>query len=605
MRNFIFLAVLFFSSSMAYSDFEEAMMAGDYSGNLFMEGREGDMYPETSLPFGSLGSTGAITIEQFVKELKKRKEAKEAKKKLKRPANKDVEQKKVAGHPKTVVRQQKKVSGDQQNKKSASSKKKNKRVPSVKTDKKKAAKRPALKSQKSPRKQSTNKRKKNMKKTTSKDKKQHPKTSLIKPDARKPVLKTPAAKKPKRKPSTNKKPLQKTKKKVIKPDLIEDDDPFNFGGSNAQQHSDHHVHHHDHLEAHKHHHKHKESHAHEHAHSNDHVHNHKHTHNHVHNHIHKHNEAHEHSAEHSHTEKHTHKHLEYIDQGGWRRRDQDPYSDGGVILEEPTELMLQEREGKDSSRGQVKAELENFINSYKSYNTKQPQGEESATQYDAILEQDNRDSFSEAMPTDRFQRVTNPEDSFSRNSDTSYFESPSSSGMDRVSPLENKSDYPVEVEEISYEEYLRLQKKGPTFEEELGDYDYQAEHSNAFGDSYTDSYGPMDQLGYGSEEHVVSPGEYGDWVDMDMDLQYDMGPEYLEYQELERRDEEGEDVDDYEEYLDMLESELRRDDNGPEVIKEEEPDVEEDSVDTYTSMEEDEPEPTIGDLYSLDHRNFL
>ena len=34
-----------------------------------------------------------------------------------------------------------------------------------------------------------------------------------------------------------------------------------------------------------------------------------------------HNEAHEHTAEHAHTEKHTHKHLEYVDQGGWRRRE--------------------------------------------------------------------------------------------------------------------------------------------------------------------------------------------------------------------------------------------------------------------------------------------
>ena len=36
----------------------------------------------------------------------------------------------------------------------------------------------------------------------------------------------------------------------------------------------------------------------------------------------RHNEQHEHDATHQHTEKHHHKHLELIDAGGWRRRDQ-------------------------------------------------------------------------------------------------------------------------------------------------------------------------------------------------------------------------------------------------------------------------------------------
>ena len=33
----------------------------------------------------------------------------------------------------------------------------------------------------------------------------------------------------------------------------------------------------------------------------------------------------------------------------------------------------------------------------------------------------------------------------------------------------------------------------------------------------------------------MMPEYEGDWVDMDIDLQYDLGPEYLDYQELERK----------------------------------------------------------------------
>ena len=44
-----------------------------------------------------------------------------------------------------------------------------------------------------------------------------------------------------------------------------------------------------------------------------------------------HTEAHEHTVQHDHTEKHQHKHLEYIDAGGWRRRN-DEY--GETMLEE-------------------------------------------------------------------------------------------------------------------------------------------------------------------------------------------------------------------------------------------------------------------------------
>lgn len=610
MWKFLLLTVLLSPSCLAYSDFEEAMRADEERGHFPMEGRGMDLYP-----FGHLGQAGSITIEQFVKELQKRKEAKKV---HKDPVTKVLEQKKVVETPKSVVGNQNKNI-----KQSTPSKKGSNQSPSINATKKKPGQSPSSK-RKTPkrprRKPATNKRKKNVKQTTGprkvSEKKQPVKTPLVKPDVKtplvKPAFKVPVAAKPETKPSTNKKPLKKTKNKVAKQETAEDDDPFNF--SNAQQHSDHHVHHHDHLEAHKHHHKHKESHAHEHAHSNDHVHNHKHTHNHVHNHIHKHNEAHEHAAEHTHTEKHTHKHLEYIDQGGWRRRDQDPY---GMILEEPTELVLQEREGRDNPRGQVKTELQNFINSFKkAYSAgpeRQTQAQDTAPEYEPLLEQDilphSSDTFSEPTSDQRLNHRT--DDGFSRNSEKAFFESSptfsSIPGVSGVSPLENKSDYPVEVEEISYEEYLRLQKKGPTFEEALNDYsDYQAEHT--YDDRFEDSYGPVDQVSYSSEEHVIAPGEFGDWVDMDLDLQYDLGPEYVDYQELERRDEDGEDLEDiadYEEYLDMLETEMRMKEMDPEVTddKEPEPVAEDDSVDTETSG--DTPDPAMADLYSLDYRNFV
>jgi len=588
------------------------MRADEESLYFPMQGRGMDMYP-----FEHLSQVGSITIEQFVKELQKRKEAKEAKKKLKDPATKVLEKKKVNETPKAAV--------GNKNKKTRQfkpSKKEPNRPPSISVNENKPSQSPPLK-RKTPkrprRKPGNHKGEKNAKKITPPrevtEKKQQEKTPLLKPVVKTPVVKPdfkiPVAKQPERKPSTNKKPLKKTKNKVEKQETNEeDDDPFNF--SNAVQHSDHHVHHHDHLEAHKHHHKHKESHAHEHAHSNDHVHNHKHTHNHVHNHIHKHNEAHEHAAEHTHTEKHTHKHLEYIDQG-WRRRDQDPY----MIMEEPTELVLQEREGRNNPRGQVKTELQNFINSFKkAYNVEAERREktpEDIHEYKPFLEQDivahSPDTFSEPITDPQLDKTTDhnliPNNEKALFDSSPTFASPSS--VVGVSPLENASEYPVEVEEISYEEYLRLQKKGPTFEEELEDYtDY---HTN-YGDRFENSYGPVDQVSYSSEEHVISPGEFGDWVDMDLDLQYDMGPQYVDYQELERSDEDGEnpeDIADYEEYLDMLETEMRMDEEADEAVtddKEPEPAAEEDTDDD-TEISGDTPDPTVTDHYSLDYRNFV
>ena len=524
------LSIFLISQVVAYTDFLEAMQSQPERDEFYLEARQAEeIYPDTRLPFGSFASGGTITIEQFVKELKKRKEAKEAIKK----------KKKALGNSGKKVGQQK-TSDNRKEKNAKAAGGGEKKRPSTAPQKTRKSK-PALKQPTTGK--SQRKQKKNAKQAKASQKKKitsKKKTPLLKPSSRpskrKPVLKLPTP--AKTKPSTAKKPVPRTKKKVVKQEVIEDDDPFNFGSSNAQTHSDHHIHHHDHLEAHKHHHKHKESHAHEHAHSNDHVHNHKHTHNHVHNHIHKHNEAHEHTAEHAHTEKHTHKHLEYIDQGGWRRRDQGQTFEDGIIVEEPQELVLQEREGRnDNPRLNVKHELQKFIQSYKAYNSDSVE----SPRVDTSLAGVSSPPYPAGESAIRFNQHAKQEADYAHHD--IYEEADEAGGAKPeafVSPLEAASPHPVEVEEISYEEYLRLQEKGPTFEEELDEYDdYQPEGFqdgyDSYGDSYP-SYGPVDQLGYGTEDdHVVMPEYEGDWVDMDIDLQYDLGPEYLDYQELERK----------------------------------------------------------------------
>ena len=62
----------------------------------------------------------------------------------------------------------------------------------------------------------------------------------------------------------------------------------------------------------------------------------------------------------------------------------------------------------------------------------------------------------------------------------------------------------MEVEEISYSEYLRLQEKGPVFEEEVEDYsEYAEEDEGDFGEefSYGEDYGPASGglQGYGGD----------------------------------------------------------------------------------------------------------
>merc|ERR1711892_1563222 len=174
------------------------------------EFREPSQYQyDDKLPFGKLSDKETLTIEQFVNELKRRKEAKAKQKKKqlsKVSVNKNSKNKK---NPKKVK------SNSSVNKKSKPQKEKS---------------------------TSTNPRKSKTKQRPNSGRKTKPSKSV-------------GGNSPK-----------KDNKHNIKDS--EEEDSFQIGNSNADQHSDHHIHHHDHLEAHKHHHKHKESHSHAHDHAN-------------------------------------------------------------------------------------------------------------------------------------------------------------------------------------------------------------------------------------------------------------------------------------------------------------------------------------------------
>ena len=79
-------AIFLVTQAMAYTNFLEAMRSRPEEGSFYLEARQAEeIYPtDTRMPFGSFGNGGTITIEQFVKELKKRKAAKEAIKKKKK-----------------------------------------------------------------------------------------------------------------------------------------------------------------------------------------------------------------------------------------------------------------------------------------------------------------------------------------------------------------------------------------------------------------------------------------------------------------------------------------------------------------------------------------
>jgi len=330
---------------------------------------------DDSLPFGNFGisdskpiSKTKITIQQFInklKEIQKKKQLKQQSRTAPSIKTGETKYKRVPNTPKSLVKPNTKNQRKKEN-------------PSFKTSPKSQVQKKGFPSKSQ---QSKNGSDVKLKKPTDPIRK----NPSILPDKTLDKKQTSKSDKPKSedKQIKQKQPkftLPKLEKPRQKETIIdtEEDDFFRQGA--AEAHGNHHVHQHDHLHAHKAFHKHKSKHDHKHAHSNDHVHNHKHTHNHVHNHIHKHNEQHEHNAEHTHTEKHHHKHLEYIDAGGWKKRN-DPNSDDNIYArsdadadKEPIfepfddkseqKVGIQERSGHVAVGNDVKNNVKDYLQQY-------------------------------------------------------------------------------------------------------------------------------------------------------------------------------------------------------------------------------------------------
>ena len=440
---------------------------------------------DDTLPFGKLEDKDTLTIEQFVNELKRRKEAKERQKQKQltkskaKKGTKSVSKKNV----RAKKEQAKGASKQKRKPKSSSRPSKSKKQKSTKINQRKQ--RPKSGAIQKPR--STK---------TKKSKEPKPNKTKKKPEP-KPSIKNKVEAKPSRKQKPFHKPKKDTKHKIKDQ---EDEDPFQIGNSNAHQHSDHHIHQHDHLEAHKHHHKHKASHSHSHDHSNDHEHNHKHTHNHVHNHIHKHNEAHEHTAEHAHTEKHHHKHLEYIDAGGWRRRN-DEYSET-MLEEDPTAIILEGRGlMKADPKDNVKNYLQKFIESYKTAASPDEDDDENNEVLQNLDEKENSVKIEKPTAFSKFSQ--NEKDSSDIVEELDGF----SFDQDELSTF-NKHKYDRINHHYDGEDDLTNEKQmalRPKVGEHSAEYDYNTGDGVQFAADYDDEeYSDYDdQIGYGSDNNIV------------------------------------------------------------------------------------------------------
>ena len=260
-----------------------------------------------------------------------------------------------------------------------------------------------------------------------------------------------------------------------------------------------------------------------HDHSNDHVHNHKHTHNHVHNHIHKHNEAHEHTAEHSHTEKHHHKHLEYIDAGGWRRRND---INGGAIMDEvPTELIIENRSFKseEAPEDNVKNYLKKYITFYRNaasnINEENEMQDPSAFSVDNqkqdipgfstknhqnelnFMENDGTNKTSPVKVFDGFEFADDDNDEDSFDFQSFNFDEDTPSQILQLFNDEEEDD--EDIEEISMEDFLALQH-GMTISEENYGNSFDEEEDSQPSSDYSDDYETFeDQLGFGTNNNQI------------------------------------------------------------------------------------------------------
>ena len=360
-----------------------------------------------------------------------------------------------------------------------------------------------------------------------------------------PAVPSPAKIKPKQ-PKFNFPKLKGTEKKK-NPILDQEEDDF-FRQGNADAHNEHHVHQHDHLHAHKAFHKHKQTHEHTHAHSNDHVHNHKHTHNHVHNHIHKHNEAHEHTAEHTHTEKHHHKHLEYIDAGGWKKRN-DPDAEDNFIARsdnnptfEPFNpdssqdksskrvVKLEARSSEVNSEDDVKSSVKDYLQKYIEF-------------YKSVADPDIDVADERKDNDDDHMSMTNKKNVFLDNylmfDDNDYNHHTSHSFYQQEAPQYNTEILPnyekhIEqdadnAEELSFDDYMdALSDKFPDND---GIMRYHDEIMEAEFDDNGDGFLSFHDVSDDDNEYEgVDPVARGDWEPVLQDFNvayYDMEPDWM------------------------------------------------------------------------------
>jgi len=440
-----------------------------------------EYYYDDTLPVDKLANVDTITIEQFVNELKRRKEAKKHQK-----------QKGLTKGKSSSVKDTK-----------TSEKKENTNIKKVKPQKEKRPRkqnspsRPRqVKSQDQKQKQKRRPSKSGGIRQAGKSKATSPRKTKKKPE-RIPSLKNKIEAKPSRKQKPFHKPKKDTRHKIRDE---EDEDPFLFGNSDSHQHSDQHTHQHDHLEAHKHHHKHKASHSHSHDHSNDHEHNHKHTHNHEHNHIHKHNEAHEHSAEHTHTEKHHHKHLEYIDAGGWRKRNDD-YSQT-MLEEEPSALYLESRGLKESNpKDNVKSYLKKFVEFYKFAASPEEDVKEMET-YN--IQEENEAAVNLEKPGS-FDQLTHEKENAGEIAFKHLdFDKEKSSVINQpeYNPYNQQEERVQDFHDLYYDE-LALRNTGDDYDEDYRDYNTGegVRFANKYSDEDYSDYN--DQADYGSTNNAV------------------------------------------------------------------------------------------------------
>ena len=214
---------------------------------------------------------------------------------------------------------------------------------------------------------------------------------------------------------------------------------------------------------------------------------------------------------------------------GWRRR-----SDGereSVIIEEPIELLaeLRENNARHFKMDEVLTkEIEKYArklpsersfdnmdfkhsasHSYDDYEPYKDIPDTIETPHIQFNEEIPFDGYEKKESLDKFDDIKKDFSAKSHNFDeksasedqysvTPYPSAPNDENKLRdLIPENQKNKYPVEVEEITYEEFIELQKLGDTFEEPLDEYEDIDQHTSI------DFNGYSDQLSFGTNNNYV------------------------------------------------------------------------------------------------------